>query len=175
VTAGVPTISVDGENPGPATESADGKSLSLLTTDPSVLGASSVTTDLTVSVVDGAGRAWSAPVSTLNPAAVTRLPGTTSTWLRKVILQQVTIPTSVLSTKVEATDVREVWFSAGRGADSTDTGGVYLSDLSLEDRAVDGRVPAQQATVDMAPARVEEGPGPGTARVAAVLSRPAGH
>lgn len=132
-------------------------------------------TDLTVSVVDGAGHIWSAPVSTLNPAAVTRLPGTTSTWLRKVILQQVTIPTSALHTKINATDAREVWFTAGRGADGTDTGGVYLSDLSLEDRAVGGRVPVQQATVDIAPARVEEGSGPGTARVAAVLSRPADH
>jgi trimeric autotransporter adhesin len=132
-------------------------------------------TDLTVSVLDGSGRTWSSPVSALNPRAVSRLPGTISAWLRKVILQQVTIPTGTLAKKIKATDVREVRFTAGRGADGADTGGVYLSDLSLEDRAVGGRVPAQQTTVDLVPARVEEGSGPGSAQVAAVLSRPTGH
>ncbi|MFC4031615.1 hypothetical protein ACFO3J_09010 [Streptomyces polygonati] len=45
VTASAPTLSVDGANLGPATESADGTSLSLLTTDPSVAHAATVTTD----------------------------------------------------------------------------------------------------------------------------------
>ncbi|WP_345633101.1 alpha/beta hydrolase [Rugosimonospora acidiphila] len=131
-------------------------------------------TDLTITVVDGSGRTWSAPVSALNPQAVTRMPGVSSPWLRKVILQQVTIPTSALA-GINRRDVREVRFTGARGADGTDSGGVYLSDLSLEDRAVGARVPAQQATVNVAAARVEEGSGPGTARVAAVLSRRVDH
>lgn len=131
-------------------------------------------TDLTVSVIDGAGRAWSSPVSALNPAAVTRLPGVSSPWLRKVILRQVTIPASSLK-RIDLRDVREVRFTAAKGADGAASGGVYLSDLSAENRAVGSRVPAQQATVDLAPAYVEEGSGPGTAELAAVLSRPSRH
>jgi hypothetical protein len=131
-------------------------------------------TGLTVSVIDGAGHTWSSPVSKLNPAAVTRMPGVSSPWLRKVILQEVTIPTSSL-TGLDPANVREVRFTAAAGADGTASGGVYISDLSAENRAVGARVPAQQATVDMAPANVDEGSGPGTAQVAAVLSRPVGH
>ncbi|MEO3854069.1 hypothetical protein [Acrocarpospora sp. B8E8] len=126
-------------------------------------------TDLTVSVADGAGHTWSSPVSALNPAAVTRLPGVTSPWLRKVILQQVTIPTAAL-TGLNLNDIREVVFGAG-----TTSGGVYISDLSAENRAVGARSPEQQVTVNMAPANVDEGSGPGTATLAAVLSQPAGH
>jgi len=126
-------------------------------------------TDLTVSVVDGKGRTWSAPVSTLNPAAVTRLPGTTHPWLRKVILQQVEIPVSTLS-GLKVTDIREVRFTAATGS-----GGVYLSDLSAENRGVGGRMPARQATVDLVRANVDEGSGAGTATVAAVLSEKVGH
>jgi hypothetical protein len=131
-------------------------------------------TDLTVSVIDGAGHTWSSAVSKLNPAAVTRMPGVSSPWLRKVILQQVTIPTSSL-TGLSPANVREVRFTAAAGADGTASGGVYISDLSADNRAVGARVPARQATVDMAPANVDEGSGPGTAQVAAVLSRPVGH
>lgn len=131
-------------------------------------------TDVTVTVVDGHGRTWSAPVSSLNPAAVNRMPGVSSPWLRKVILQQVTIPTSALR-ELDLSDVREVRFSGAVGADGTAAGGVYLSDLSAENRAVGARVPARQATVDIAPAHVEEGSGPGTTQVAAVLSQPVGH
>ncbi|WP_255951144.1 hypothetical protein [Streptomyces odontomachi] len=128
-------------------------------------------TDLAVTVADGSGHTWSSPVSALNPAAVTRMPGVSSPWLRKVILQQVTIPTSALE-GLNLKDVREVRFSATKDAPS---GGVYLSDLSVEDRAVGARVPEQQAGVDVAPARVDEGSGSGTAEVAAVLSRPVDH
>lgn len=126
-------------------------------------------TDLTISVIDGAGHTWSSPVATLNPAAVTRLPGTGSPWLRKVILQQVTIPASSL-TGLRLSDVREVRFTAAAG-----TGGVYISDLSAENRAVGARALTRQAAVDLAPANVDEGSGPGTAHVAAVLSQPVGH
>lgn len=124
-------------------------------------------TDLTVTVVDHKGRTWSSPVSALNPAAVTRLPGVSSPWLRKVILQQVTIPVAALR---GLSDLREVRFTAG-----AEPGGIYLSDLSVENRAVGARVPARQATVDVVPARVEEGAAPGTTSVAAVLSEQVGH
>ncbi|GIH25032.1 hypothetical protein Aph01nite_33420 [Acrocarpospora phusangensis] len=126
-------------------------------------------TDVVVSVLDGSGNTWSSPVSALNPAAVTRLPGVSSPWLRKVILQQVTIPTSSLI-GVNLTDVREVRFSAG-----TASGGVYLSDLSAENRSVGARSPRQQTAVNLVAANVEEGSGPGNAEIAAVLSARTGH
>ena len=125
-------------------------------------------TDLTVRVVDRAGRSWSSPVSALNPLAVTRLPGVSSPWLRKVILRQVTIPVSALH-GVDTRDLREVRFE-GTGA-----GGVYLSDLSVENRGVGARVPTRQATVDVVPARVEEGDAEGTTSVAVVLSARVSH
>ncbi|MEU6642105.1 hypothetical protein ABZ863_06100 [Saccharomonospora sp. NPDC046836] len=131
----------------------------------------STNTDLTVTVIDRAGRTWSSPVSKLNPSAVMRMPGVSSPWLRKVILQQVTIPITSL-TGLDTTSIREVRFSAPAG---TPSGGVYLSDLSAETPAVGGRVPARQATVDIVPARVDEGSGPGAAHVAAVLSQRLGH
>jgi trimeric autotransporter adhesin len=131
-------------------------------------------TDLTLGVVDGRGRTWSAPVSQLNPQAVTRLPGVTSAVLRKVILRQVTIPTSLLR-RLDLGDIREVRFTAATGADGSPAGGVYISDLSAENPALGARVPAQLSTVDMAAARVEEGAGPGTAALAVVLSRPTAH
>ncbi len=134
----------------------------------------SARTDVTISVVDGSGRTWSSPVSRLKPSAVTRMPGVSSPWLRKVILQQVTIPTSALR-GLDLHDIREVRFTGAKDADGTAAGGVYLSDLSAENRAVGARVPVQQATVDLVPARVDEGSGPGAAQVAAVLSRPLGH
>jgi trimeric autotransporter adhesin len=129
----------------------------------------STATDLTVSVVDRRGRVWSSPVSKLNPAAVTRMPGVSSPWLRKVILQQVTIPVRALA-GLDVSDLREVRFTAGAS-----TGGVYLSDLSVENRAVGARVPVRQATVDVVPASVEEGSAAGTTEVAAVLSERVGH
>ncbi|WP_133907001.1 hypothetical protein [Actinophytocola oryzae] len=129
----------------------------------------STATDLTVTVVDRRGRTWSSPVTALNPAAVTRMPGVSSPWLRKVILQQVTIPVRALS-GLDTGDLREVRFTAG-----APTGGVYLSDLSVENRAVGARVPARQATVDVVPANVEEGSAAGTTEVAAVLSERVGH
>ncbi|MEN3361157.1 MAG: hypothetical protein V7637_5139 [Mycobacteriales bacterium] len=131
-------------------------------------------TDLTLSVVDGHGRTWSAPVSQLNPEAVNRLPGVTSAVLRKVILRQVTVPTAALR-KLDLGDIREVRFTAATGADGTPAGGVYLSDLSAENPALGARVPAQESTVDMAAARVEEGAGPGTAALAVLLSPPTAH
>ncbi|GAA0403911.1 hypothetical protein Acor_24690 [Acrocarpospora corrugata] len=126
-------------------------------------------TDLTVSVADGSGNTWSSPVSALNPAAVTRLPGVSSPWLRKVILQQVIIPAAAL-TQLNLSDLREVRFTAG-----APSGGVYISDLSAENRAVGERSPERQATVNVVPNNVEEGSGPGTANVAAVLSERVGH
>ncbi len=121
-------------------------------------------TDVTITVTDGAGKTWSSPVSALNSRAVTRLPGSTSAWLKKIILQQVTIPLS--TTGLNLKDIRQVSFTGT---------GVYLSDLSAENRAVGARVPKQQVAVDVAPARVDEGSGPGTASIAVALSAPADH
>ncbi|MFD0853527.1 hypothetical protein ACFQ07_14925, partial [Actinomadura adrarensis] len=127
-------------------------------------------TDVTITVVDGRGRTWSAPVSTLNPDAVTRLPGTTHPWLRKVILQQVNIPVSSLSKGgLKANDIREVRFTGG-----SESGGVYLSDLTAENPDVGGRKPGRLPTVDLVPANVDEGSAPGTAQVAAVISQRVG-
>jgi hypothetical protein len=131
-------------------------------------------TDLTISLVDGAGRTWSSPVSKLNPQAVDRMPGVSSPWLRKVILQQVTIPASALG-RIDTRDVREVRFTAGKGADGTYSGGVYLSDLSAEDRSVGKPAVTRQAAVNLVAAHVDEGSGPGMAEVAAVLSKPVSH
>jgi hypothetical protein len=97
------------------------------------------------------------------------MPGVSSPWLRKVILRQVTIPVSALR-GVDTRDIREIRFEG-----SADAGGVYLSDLSLENRAVGARVPVRQATVDVVPARVEEGDAAGETRVAAVLSERVSH
>ena len=131
-------------------------------------------TDLTITVADGSGSTWSRPVSALDDDALLRMPGTTSEWLRKVMLHQVVIPVADLD-GLDVTDLREVWFSGAVGADGTASGGVHLSDLSLATPAVGARVPAQQATVDLVASRVAEGDGPGTAGVAVVLSEPLDH
>ncbi|WP_066361903.1 hypothetical protein [Herbidospora mongoliensis] len=119
-------------------------------------------TDVTVTVTDGAGKTATSKVSDLNARAVTRLPGVTSAWLKKIILQQVNIPLTGLNTA----DIRTVSFTGT---------GVYLSDLSAENRAVGARVSRQEIAVDVAPARVDEGSGPGTASIAVALSAPAAH
>ncbi|MGW1024420.1 hypothetical protein ACWD4J_12030 [Streptomyces sp. NPDC002577] len=124
-------------------------------------------TDLAFTVVDGRGRTWSSPVSALNPAAVSRLPGTTSPWLSKVILQQVNVPVATLAEHVDVKNIREI-----RLTGATPAGGVYLSDLTAESPSTGARVPERQATVDVVPATVAEGDGPGTAQVAVTLSKP---
>lgn len=128
-------------------------------------------TDVTISVIDGAGRVFTRPVSEINPHAVNRMPGGTHATLNKFVLQQVTIPVSEM-TGIDLTDVREVRFTAGVGADATGAGGLYLSDLAFDTPTHSPAVVQTRTTVSVATTRVEEGSGPGTADIAVALSRP---
>lgn len=127
-------------------------------------------TDFRITVLDGSGGSWSTAASAINPLAVNRMPGGTNTTLNKIVLQQLTIPTSSM-TDLDLTDVREVRLTAGVGADGTGTGGVYLSDLAFDTPSVGTAVARTRTTVDVTPTAVEEGAGPGTADVAVSLSR----
>lgn len=127
-------------------------------------------TDFRITVLDGSGGSWSTAASAINPLAVNRMPGGTNTTLNKIVLQQLTIPTSSM-TDLDLTDVREVRLTAGVGADGTGTGGVYLSDLAFDTPSVGTAVARTRTTVDVAPTATEEGAGPGTADVAVSLSR----
>lgn len=127
-------------------------------------------TDFRITVLDGSGGSWSTAASAVNPLAVNRMPGGTNTTLNKIVLQQLTIPTASM-TGLDLTDVREVRFTAGVGADGTGTGGVYLSDLAFDTPSVGTAVAQTRTTVNVAPTAVEEGAGPGTADVAVSLSR----
>ncbi|UAJ79886.1 Ig-like domain repeat protein [Leifsonia sp. ZF2019] len=127
-------------------------------------------TDFTITVVDGAGKTFAVAASAVNPLAINRMPGGTNTTLNKVVLQQLTIPTSTI-TGIDLTDVREVRFAAKVGADGTGTGGVYLSDLAFDTPSVGTAVVQTRTSVNVAPTIVEEGNGPGTADVAVYLNR----
>ncbi|WP_223690493.1 Ig-like domain-containing protein [Leifsonia poae] len=127
-------------------------------------------TDFTITVIDGSGASTSVLASTVNPLAVNRMPGGTHTTLNKIVLQQLTIPTSSL-TGIDLKDVREVRFKAANGADGTGTGGVYLSDLAFDTPSVGTAVIATRTTVNVGATSVEEGDGPGTADVPVYLSR----
>lgn len=129
-------------------------------------------TDFTITVVDGAGATFSAPASSVNPLAVNRLPGGTHATLNKIVLQQLTIPTSEM-TGIDLTDVREVRFTAGVGADGTGAGGVFLSDLAFDTPSLGTTVVQTRTTVNIATTRIEEGDAPGTATIAAYLDAPA--
>ncbi|WP_348788859.1 Ig-like domain repeat protein [Leifsonia sp. NPDC080035] len=127
-------------------------------------------TDFTITVVDGTGKTFAIAASAVNPLAVNRMPGGTNTTLNKVVLQQLTIPTSTI-TGIDLTDVREIRLTAKVGADGTGTGGVYLSDLAFDTPSVGTAVVQTRTTVNVAPTAVEEGSGPGTADVAVYLNR----
>lgn len=130
-------------------------------------------TDMTVSVVDGSGATWSSPVSALNSGAVNRLPASGSTTLNKIVLQQVSIPIDTLSGTIDVSDIREVRFTAGSGADGTVSGGVYLADLALMRSAVGTTQGlSSEPTVNVSSTRIEEGSGVDEARVAVVLDKP---
>jgi hypothetical protein len=131
-------------------------------------------TDVTITVVDAKGATYSAPVSTLDPLAVNRLPASTSAILKKIVLQQVNVPTSALTTAgLDVSDIREVRFAAATGADGTATGGVYLSDLAFETSSVGTPVVKTEPTIDIAAPTVDEGNGPGTADLAVYLDKAA--
>ena len=73
-------------------------------------------------------------MSHLNPWGVSRMPGSTSTLLGKIVLQQVHVPTSALKQAgLNLTRVSKVTFTPAAGADGTTTAGAYLSDLGPRD------------------------------------------
>ena len=127
-------------------------------------------TDYTISVVDGSGQIYSVLASAINPLAVNRMPGGTNTTLNKVVLQQLTIPTSSM-TGINLNDVREVRFRAATGADATVTGGIYLSDLAFDKPSVGTAVKTTRTAVNVGSTTTEEGNGPGTADVPVMLNR----
>lgn len=127
-------------------------------------------TDLTISVVDANGVTYSSPVSALNALAVNRLPASSSTTLKKIVLQQVNVPTSALADAgLNLSDIREVRFAAATGADATPTGAAFLSDLAFENSSVGTPDVKTQPTIDIAVPTVGEGNGPGTADIAVYL------
>ncbi len=135
-------------------------------------------TDLTVTVVDGAGATWSTLASAVNPLAVTRMPISGNPTLNKIVLQQVSIPVSSI-TGVDLTDIREIRFSGAVGADgstspTTAPGGAYLTDLAWSSSAIGTPVVAgSMPTVGVVPTTIEEGDNSDLPRtVAVVLSKP---
>jgi hypothetical protein len=156
--------------PAPARNASGSERLSFKTAaDESV----TTGTDLTLSVIDGKGVTYSSKVSALNPLAVNRLPASTSAILKKIVLQQVNVPTASLTAAgLDLSDIREVRFAAATGADTTPTGAVYLSDLAFESSSVGTPVVKTEPTIDVFTPAVEEGDGPGTADVAVYLNGP---
>lgn len=128
-------------------------------------------TDLTLSVIDDEGVTYSSKVSALNALAVNRLPASaTSTLLKKLVLQQVNVPTSALkSAGLDLSDIREVRFAAATGADATPTGAVYLSDLAFESSSVGTPKITTEPTINVRGTAVAEGNAPGTADIAVYL------
>lgn len=130
-------------------------------------------TDVKITVVDGSGVTYSSPVSALNPLAVSRFPASTSALLKKIVLQQVNVPTSALAEAgLNVGDIREVRFGAATGADATASGAVFLSDLAFENSSVGTPVIKTERTVDLAVPTVAEGNAPGSADIAVYLDAP---
>ncbi|MGZ0151728.1 Calx-beta domain-containing protein [Kribbella sp. WER1] len=94
------------------------------------------TTDLTVRVVDGQGRAAAVPVSTVSDALV-RMPGANGNGLPKNLLRTVRIPLTSLK-GVDLSDVRSVELRTDRVA----TGSAYVSDLSFSSPGLGLSAPA---------------------------------
>ena len=127
-------------------------------------------TDFTITLADGAGRTWSTLASSVNPLAVNRLPGGTNTTLNKLVMQQLTIPTSQV-TGVNLRDLAEVRITPAVGADGTESGGVYLSDLAFDTPALGSTVIAQHTTMNVTSTTVDEGDGPGSVGIRVWLNR----
>ncbi len=133
-------------------------------------------TDLKLSVLDGAGHTYSSLVSALNPQALVRLPtSATSTGLstlKKTVLQQVNVPVSAIAAAgVDATDIREVRFTAAVGADAVTSGAAYLSDLAFETSSIGTAAPGAEPVIDVFAPNVDEGSGPGTVDLAVYLDK----
>lgn len=127
-------------------------------------------TDLTLKVVDHNGKTYSSLISALNPLALTRLPASGSATLKKIVLQQVNVPTTALADAgLDLSDIREVRFTAATGADATATGAAFLSDLAFESSSVGTPAIKTERTIDLAIPTVNEGNGPGTADLAVYL------
>ena len=127
-------------------------------------------TDFSITVVDGKNQSYSVLASAINPLAVNRMPGGTNATLNKIVLQQLTIPTSTI-TGVDLTDVREVRIKAAVGADTTTTGGVYLSDLAFDTPSLGTPSLATRTAVNVESTSAEEGNGPGTVDIPVSLNR----
>ncbi|TYL45375.1 Ig-like domain repeat protein [Nocardioides sp. BGMRC 2183] len=129
-------------------------------------------TDLTLSVVDGAGVTWSGLVSETNPQALVRLPtsetSTGASYLKKLVLQQVMVPTSTIAAAgVDLSDVREVRFTG------VDSGAAYLSDLAFESSAVGTTNVGAEPVLDVYAPFVDEGNAAGTYDIAVHLDQAA--
>ncbi|WP_140403510.1 hypothetical protein [Microbacterium sp. JB110] len=123
-------------------------------------------TSLDVTLVDGSGGQATVSASEFGDA-LTVLPGTENP-LRKVLLQQITIPLAEYD-GVELADVRQVRLTAPR-----EDGGVLLSDLSFIGEPTLGTVEvSSRPAVSVPDVKVEEGAGVGSVDVPIVLSRPA--
>ncbi|PFG20056.1 S-layer homology domain-containing protein [Serinibacter salmoneus] len=145
------------------TDLSDYESLSFrVSPDEFVVGS----TELDVELLDGAG--GSAEVSAEEfGAALEVLPGLEYP-LRKVLLQQLTIPLTEFE-GVDLTDVRQVRFNAPQ-----ESGGVLLSDLAALAPATVGTPEiSARPLVTVPEVRVEEGSGVGSVEVPLVLSAPA--
>ncbi|WP_146605240.1 hypothetical protein [Jiangella anatolica] len=137
-----------------------------------------VGTDLVLSVVDGVGATWSAPVSQLNPYALVRMPtsdtAAAASTLKKIVLQQVDVPIAELSAAgLDVTRLATVQLTGAAGAtDPTGAGAAYVSDLAFESSAVGEPRSRTWPSIDVYAPNTDEGDGPGTTEVAVYLDRP---
>ncbi|WP_238161203.1 Calx-beta domain-containing protein [Kribbella antibiotica] len=131
--------------------------------------ASTPTTDLTVRVLDGRGRAAAVPVSAVSDALV-RMPGNKSAGLPKNLLRTVRIPLSSLK-GVNLRDVRAIELRTDRVA----KGAAYVSDLAFSSPGVGSSAPAVTLPkVSVADVTTKEGnKGTNYADFVVRLSRPA--
>ncbi|GMA33401.1 S-layer homology domain-containing protein [Litorihabitans aurantiacus] len=122
--------------------------------------------DMTVTVLDGAGRTASFTVSQVSPA-LTPLPGT-ATPLRKTYLRTVSYPVAeIAAAGVDLTDVRQIRLG-GVG----DAGAAYVSDVAFSTPDVGTAGTLALPSLTVGDAYVNEGAGPGEALVGLTLSEP---
>lgn len=134
-------------------------------------------TDLTVTITDGRGAAWTSPVSALNANALVRMPTSTSSQatstLKKIVLQQVDVPVAALTAAgLDVTDLRTVALTGAAGLDGTPAGAAYLSDLAFERSAVGTVTTRPWRTLGVFAPNRAEGDGDGTTQVAVYLDGP---
>ncbi|GAA0428110.1 hypothetical protein Acor_66890 [Acrocarpospora corrugata] len=126
--------------------------------------AASAPLDLNITLVDGRDRSVTVPVSSLS-TALTALPGLASP-LPKTWLRTVRMPLSGLN-GLDKKDIKEVTLTG-----TSDTGGVYLADLSFTRFRVGEETIAALPQVSVGDLTVLEGNGPGTAQIPVALSKP---